>query len=87
MFLPVVSPSVLKLFYLLFYIGGSFRFSARQWKYATNSTGKVSKETILSATVITDFHFQFIWIQKLNWILLLTIGISFRPSVMATCAE
>ena len=34
-----------------------------------------------------DFLFQFIWIQKLNWILLLAIGISFPRSVRATCAE
>ena len=34
-----------------------------------------------------DFLFQFIWIQKLNSILLLAIGISFIWSVRATCAE
>ena len=34
-----------------------------------------------------DFLFQFIWKQKLNWILLLATGISFPRSVRATCAE
>ena len=34
-----------------------------------------------------DFLFQFIWIQKLNWILLLAVGISLPRAVTATCAE
>ena len=36
---------------------------------------------------MSDFLLQFIWIQKLNWILLLAIGISFPRSVRTTCAE
>ena len=34
-----------------------------------------------------DFLFQFIWIPKLNRILLVAIGISFPLSVRASCAE
>ena len=53
-----------------------------------DSKSKFLKKQFYQLWSIFFFSFdQFIWIQKLNWILLLAIGISFPRSVRGTFAE
>ena len=86
MFLPVVSSSVIKLF-----------FYSVSTVEAVSASVRDSKGTL--STPQANFlkkQFSYNWFPfsvylnteiELNWILLLTIGISFPRSVRATCAE
>ena len=78
MFLPEVSLSVLKRF--------SVYFSKVEAVSASVRDSKIRYQLHRQLSVITNSLFRYIWMQKLNWKLLLAFGISFPWSVWATFA-